>query len=386
MAAVIGIIAYTIYLLSPVVSRMTIEIGSEVPTMEDFLKIPDDTVMCLTDLSSIDTMELGEIEVKFFKEYEEYSTLLRIVDSKKPEGTPVVLTGYVGEEKEITDFVKNIKDDTPVTISYAKEYDPTKEGLQVVSIKLTDASGNVTKIKSTISLERDTTPPTIEVADELMSKLGNGISYKSDLVVFDNVTPANDIKVSIDNSAVDIRAEGTYSVIYTAADLAGNIATKEVFVTVYADTYTSGEVYAIADKILDTILQDTMTIEEKAEAIYNWCRNQISYSELVEHETWLQGAYQGMVKQTGDCYTYACTAKVLLTRGGINNLDIQRVPGEIRHYWNLVNLGDGWYHFDTTRRADGTVFFMWTDEELMEYSKENNHEYEYDSSLYPDIE
>ena len=68
----------------------------------------------------------------------------------------------------------------------------------------------------------------------------------------------------------------------------------------------------------------------------------------------------------GDCYVFACTAKVLLTRAGITNMDIEKIPAKTRHYWNLVDIGDGWYHFDTTPRKDGTIFFMWDDAKLME--------------------
>ena len=45
---------------------------------------------------------------------------------------------------------------------------------------------------------------------------------------------------------------------------------------------------------------------------------------------------------------YASTAKELLTRAGIKNMDIVKAAVNPSHYWNLVDVGDGWQHFDST--------------------------------------
>jgi hypothetical protein len=67
-------------------------------------------------------------------------------------------------------------------------------------------------------------------------------------------------------------------------------------------------------------------------------------------------------------------------------MDIERIPeGDSMHYWNLIDIGDGWYHFDTTRRADGTTFFYWTDAQIKEYSDAHNGTHNYDRSKYPTI-
>ena len=55
------------------------------------------------------------------------------------------------------------------------------------------------------------------------------------------------------------------------------------------------------------------------------------------------------------------------------------------HYWNLIDLGDGWHHFDTCRRKDGSTFFYKTDAELMEYSLANDNSHNYNRDLYPEI-
>ena len=69
----------------------------------------------------------------------------------------------------------------------------------------------------------------------------------------------------------------------------------------------------------------------------------------------------------------------------ILNMDIEKIPAKTVHYWNLVDIGDGWYHFDTTPRKDRPEIFMWTDEVLMEYSAKHNKSHNYDKSKYPEI-
>lgn len=54
---------------------------------------------------------------------------------------------------------------------------------------------------------------------------------------------------------------------------------------------------------------------------------------------------------------------------GIQNVDIVKSDtSHSAHYWSLINLGDGWYHFDATPRKGGGNFFMLTDAELAAYS------------------
>ena len=143
---------------------------------------------------------------------------------------------------------------------------------------------------------------------------------------------------------------------------------------------------AEADKILATIINDSMSQYEKAKAIFNWCHNQIGYYDGTPKTNWVQGAYRGLVNRRGDCYVYAMTAKCLLTRAGIKNMDIEKIPSKTRHYWNLIDLGEGWYHFDTCRRSDGSTFFYVTDAKLMAYSNAHHGSHNYDPSKYPHIQ
>ena len=66
-------------------------------------------------------------------------------------------------------------------------------------------------------------------------------------------------------------------------------------------------------------------------------------------------------------------------------MDIEKIPAKSRHYWSLVDIGDGWLHFDSCPRVVWHDFCLITDAELMEYSNANNLSHNYDKSKYPKV-
>jgi transglutaminase/protease-like cytokinesis protein 3 len=294
---------------------------------------------------------------------------------------------FRGQEIEAADFVTSVDDVTETTVTFVKDPDLDSEGTQEVSILVTDAGENVTKATAQLEVVVDNTAPTIEGVQELTTTVGGTISYKKGITVTDDMD--DDVELSIDNSAVDLDTEGDYTVTYTATDHAGNQTTATTTVHVETptiETATEDTINAAADAILASILTDGMSQYEQAEAIYWWCHEKIAYVDGTPKTNYVQGAYRGLIYRKGDCYTYAMTAKCLLTRAGITNMDIERIPsGNLMHYWNLIDIGDGWYHFDTCRRADGTTFFYKTDAEIKAYSDKHNGTHNYDRSKYPTI-
>lgn len=142
-------------------------------------------------------------------------------------------------------------------------------------------------------------------------------------------------------------------------------------------------------KVLDKIITDGMTKLEQAKAVWSFTKGGISYTGSSEKSDWISGAYEGLTTRRGDCFTYYAVSRALLTALGIDNLEVQRVGGVTSHYWNLVNCGDGWYHFDATPRSSKLpyfVSFMFTDEEAADYTARvggGREYYAFDGSLYP---
>ena len=169
--------------------------------------------------------------------------------------------------------------------------------------------------------------------------MGNAVSYKKNVTVTDDCMEG--LTFTVDNSAVKLNAEGTYPVTYIARDYAGHETVVSANVTVRPRVYSESEVYALADAVLARIITPEMGPREKVQAIYNYNMRHISYISHSEKGNWLRAAYEGLADGKGDCYVYACTAKALLIRAGIANMDIAKIPARTSHYWNLVDLGEG---------------------------------------------
>ena len=114
-------------------------------------------------------------------------------------------------------------------------------------------------------------------------------------------------------------------------------------------------------------------------------KTNIGYTGTSNKDSWTIGAYQAFTKKSGDCFNYYAAAKAMLDVCGIQNVDIVKSDtSHSAHYWSLINLGDGWYHFDATPRKGGGNFFMLTDAELAAYSTKHKNSHIFDSSLYPE--
>lgn len=221
------------------------------------------------------------------------------------------------------------------------------------------------------TLSPDTEPPVIEGPHDLTVAVGMTLSYRSGVSAVDKVD--GPVPFQIDATAVNLSQAGEYPVIYRAEDQSGNRAETTVTVTVVevhgvndddptADV--SGETPApelsfpplpevteqmvdeLSDQILSRIVTPTMSQWEKARAIFNYVNTHVKYVGSSDKSNWLIGAYVGFTRNRGDCYNYFACSKALLTRAGIPNVDLYRVGGHTDHYWQLVNVGSGWYHFD----------------------------------------
>ncbi len=228
----------------------------------------------------------------------------------------------------------------------------------------------------------DTEPPVISGASDMSVYVGDTVSYRKNVKVTDD----KDDKpvLDIDSSQVNLDAPGSYQVYYIATDSSGNKADKMITVNVVERTepsYSMDEMLAQAEVILNEILEPGMTQLEQAEKIYWWTKQHIAYVNHSDKTDWLQGAWQGINKGSGDCFNYFATAKLLLTKAGIENVDIIKSTGS--HYWSLVNVGEGYYHFDTTPRKAGGEFFMLTDQEITAYSDQHGNSHVWDRDKYP---
>ncbi len=367
---------------SRVYGTLVVEAGSLVEA-SDFLKDTSKDVSFVGD-TDFDLTTPGDYEVELKSGWYSYEALLEVEDTVAPELELQQLVRTPDNLPTADDFVVSVSDLTAVTVAFYGSPDFTQLGEIPVQIVATDTSGNETVADTTLYLleEEDTEPPTIEGETSKTVYVGSTISYKSDIEVVDNVD--TEPELTVDSSAVDLNTEGEYTVTYTATDFSGNSTTVEGTITVIAVTYTEDEVYALCDEVLDEIITDDMSDYDKAHAIYVWVQGNIGYSESEDRTDWLKAAYDALTNRHGDCYNYFAVSKALLTRAGIKNADIEIIPTATRHhYWNVIDCGEGWRHFDTTPRTDDSFKgFYLTDEELMEYSDAHYHSHNYDRTIY----
>ena len=372
----------TLYLIR-LAEDVTMEAGGEAPDIYSFVEAGRDAAF-LTRMSEIDTHKAGDYEVLLEVDGEAYSSTLRAVDTVPPRLEVHDVESFLQVPGKPEDFVALAEDATELAFSFRQEPDLTHTGVQKVEIVFTDAGNNETVLQAKLTLKEDTEPPVIQGAKDISIFVGDSVSYRKNVSVADNCPQG--VELEVDSSGVNLKEAGVYPVIYTARDLAGNTSSVTVNLTVKDRTFNGEEVYAMADTVLAEILTEGMTPLEKVTAIYDYVKGHVAYVSHSEKGDWLKAAYQGLSEGKGDCYTYANTSKLLLTRAGIQNMDIAKIPAKSNHVWNLVDIGDGWYHFDTCpRRGLTEKILMWTDEQLMEYSDSHNKSHNYDHSAYPEV-
>ena len=307
-----------------------------------------------------------------------------------PSGTPVDQTCLTIDTLEPSDFVTDLSEDTEVSFASAPDF--TTPGTREVSLLLSGSWGRETTLTATLTVVQDTTAPVIEGVEDRTIYLGETVAYKQGITVTDDYD--QEVELEVDSSQVDPTRAGSYTVVYRATDRSGNTAEATAL---FSFTQPSEYAELAAEKAETVLSQITAGIEVTdgsdteykiavAQAIYNWCRNNIGYSGHAEKGDWQYAAYLGFTQRSGDCYTYFSTAKALLEAAEIPNIDVEKtyVEGRAMHYWSLINCGTGWYHFDTTPRVgDGDDFFMVTGAFLEAYSVSHKNSHEFDHSLYP---
>ncbi len=261
-----------------------------------------------------------------------------------------------------------------------------------VKVQYTDASGNTSPVYDVILTPcKDEVPPTIE-AHDIKCNLGEGIVYRSFVTLTDNC--AGEITLSVDSSQVNTGREGSYTVYYTATDAAGNVSRAQATVLVVTKTVTDEMLYAEIDKVIARIITPDMDKAAQCRAVYDYVQGNIAYVNTSTKGDWQYAAYMALFSTgTGDCYSYFAASKAFFERLGIENMDIQRLPGYTSntHFWSLVNIGTHenpvWYHYDSTRltAAFNVSGCLLTDAQVDAYDTWRAGEYFriYDKSKYP---
>ena len=348
-------------------------------------KSATDCSMQIAEGTDVAALSSGTHTVMFTGAMGEVTVTLTVTDSVPP--VLVVKPVSTAVEKPVApeDFVESCTDESPVEITFETEPPVDTPATVPVTIVATDTSGNSTEATTTLLVGGDTTPPVIYGIKDLSIVSPVNISYVRGVYAVDDVD--GNVEVYVDSSDVNIEVNGVYTVRYTASDKLGN--TTEVTANVTVNIVSLEDtVNMTADRILASITNDSMSPRDKAWAIYSWCTKNISYSTSTSYlmGQFYEGANSGFNIRRGNCYIYYAVTSVLLTRAGIENIEIQRNDPSNPHYWNLVKIDGSWYHLDTCPHFPGhkMTAFLLTDAEVRAYSEnEVANYYSFDASLYP---
>ncbi len=295
------------------------------------------------------------------------------------------------------DFVVSLPEGAE--IRFAKDYQFTRLGEHRVQLVVERENGDESEHTVRLTLVEDAVPPVISGTKDFSVTVGGGVSYRSGVSVSDNCDGT--VTLDVDASAVNTALEGSYPVIYTATDAAGNRATVTVHVWVWRETVTEAMLYTEIDRLISTRIDTGADRITQARQVYDYVHGAVSYTEHSDKSDWVRAAWEGLRTGEGDCFTYFALSKAFFNRLGIENMDIQRMEGISiqRHYWNYVNVGTAsapqWYHFDTCPIRGETARFgcLLTDAQVAAYTAErtmtengvlvSNFFYAYDTTLYP---
>lgn len=352
-------------------SKVTKELGSQHELNATDILYEEDSdieVEIITSIEELQAMGLGEHEVKIKVDGEDAILILEIVDTIAPEAilkeSPVL---YIGYEVTAESLIADYKDQSKVKLSFkdGKAPELKEPGNYKTTIVLTDEAGNTTEVEVAFEAKKDDEAPSIIGAMDLTIGLNQNLKSKLNVAVDDNVD--KNPKLTIDDSKVNLKKEGSYPLTLIAKDKVGNETKKTITVKVSSEikekkiqklgdkktnsvnVYTplgdTGNVALnnAADRILSNIINDSMSNSQKSSSIYAFLRT-IRYRKGSVTNGYATDALNTISSRTGNCFGMMHTAQALYTRAGIPNRP--KIQKDRKHSWLQVNLGSGWSNVD----------------------------------------
>ena len=277
------------------------------------------------------------------------------------------------------DAVFSAIDLSPVTVEWIKEPDWNKVGEQSVRIRAIDRYDNMNMHTDTVTLQADTEPPVLYGVVNRTAYVGESIAYLAEVYAEDLVDGQTVVTVT---SEVIPDREGTYQVVYTSTDLSGNTASATCKFKLVKATVSEEEVHLLAQQTLQKIVNDDMVTAEKLKAVFDYVRGNVRYVGTSDKSDWRKEAARGFKTGKGDCFTFYSVTRALLDELHIDYMSVTRKGGRTRHFWVIVNIGTGWYHFDPTIAPHHKhKCFMWTNKQCQVKS----YFWRYEKESFPEI-
>lgn len=221
------------YILQNIKASVTIEVNGTVQAQDFLIRDYPLPIQLETDLGRLDLSQPGDHVLSIRYCWLPYESTLHVRDTVPPAGAVQDLTVLSPHMPSATDFVTDTRDMTNVSIAFSSEPDPSIEGGQTVTVVLTDQGGNQTELTATLTIIFDRTPPQITGVSDKTTYTTHSFDPMEGISVSDDID--TEPILTIDDSALDLTAEGTYEITYSATDESGNEACVSAVITVIHD-------------------------------------------------------------------------------------------------------------------------------------------------------
>ena len=349
--------------------------------------------------------ELGSYPVTVSLDGRDYPFTLIVQDTTAPLVTiRKNLHFYVNQKLTAEDFVESCEDLSEVEYHFSAEPTTLSEGTHTVQLIATDSGGNSQTYDLTYEVGGDGEAPMIQGVTKMQTVAGVRIDYLRGIKAIDLGDGTVEVKVQ-EPAGFDIKQPGTYEIVYSANDSAGNIGKETAELVVLPavgslDSLTSEDVMRMGDYIVGELKKVTSYGERQgfARAIFDYVQTHMQYVNGTNNDDWQQAAVSALSLGYGDSANYYGLSRLLLTCAEFDNMMVERqsaqeinqddnAPKQVEwyapHFWNLVRVNGAWYHFDASPYYGGTDFFLWTDAQIDYFSAMHGNCYERDKSLYP---
>ena len=367
--------------LSPIDFLVNFDVSWDIPFTLEFAG----------ELHVLEELPVGEYPIELiFNRAISVESIINVQDTTPPFGIVKDVTIPLGEEITPDIFFEELFDASPIAVlAFINQPDMFGSAEQNIQIEAIDFWGNRAVFEAVLTLLPNETPPRIEGTRDITSMIGTGIMFRQGVTAFDAL--GREIEFGIDSSQVDTNALGVYTAIYYAEDAWG--LRTEVEITVTITSIDPDEVIRRVDVILEGLIRDDMTQRQKARVIFDWVVQNVEFAGGIGQDNVYEAAWQALQHRRGHCFVFYGISEIMLTRAGVPNMRIERIPGTpTRHRWNLINPdGLGWHHFDANQAFPGSDRYFFTSSHARMLTAVIRETvgivefYTYDPALYPPI-
>lgn len=152
--------------------------------------------------------------------------------------------------------------------------------------------------------------------------------------------------------------------------------TLEFNVDYWMDARQAYETDLFIDQILKIIIRPGMNATHKETEIAKFILSNTRYDKTLEKYS----SYDALIGKEAVCQGYATLFYRMATKAGLSVRMIEGTLDGNNHMWNMVKLGNSWYHVDLTNEDENPgLFFNQSDGRLAQ------HGFSWDASKYPPV-